>query len=115
MIFAGGVRFIRLRSPEVSGCASLSARAAASRALGVSAVETIHQLTLLVILSGGVVREANEAAVEGPDAAGPTEIRQGILTANSVRMPFHVIVPQSVFGPSTPQIPRFAENLLRSG
>jgi hypothetical protein len=34
MIFAGGVRFIRLRSLGVSGCASLSPRAAASMASG---------------------------------------------------------------------------------
>ena len=32
-----------------------------------------------------------------------------------VRTPFHIIVPQSYFGPSTPQTLRFAENLLRSG
>src|ERR1017187_5339425 len=35
MIFACGVRLIRLRSPGVSGCASPSARAAASMASGV--------------------------------------------------------------------------------
>jgi len=34
MIFACGVRFMRLRSPEVRGCASLSARAAGSMAFG---------------------------------------------------------------------------------
>jgi len=32
-----------------------------------------------------------------------------------VRTPFHIIVPQSYFDPSTPQTRRFAENLLLSG
>jgi len=72
-----------------------------------------------IILSGGIVCEANDAAVEGPPGANPVVKRQGILTTylslNLARMPFHFVVAQSSAGPSTPQVLRFAENLLRSG
>jgi len=50
MIFACGVRFIRLRSPEVSGCASLSAGAAASMALGVMRLSVFLEVVVLLIL-----------------------------------------------------------------
>src|SRR5579872_777438 len=50
MIFACGVRFMRLRSLEVSGCASLSARAAASMALGVMRLSVFLEVVVLLIL-----------------------------------------------------------------
>jgi hypothetical protein len=58
-----------------------------------------------VILSGGVVREANDTAVEGPrccqfnrETSGNSHSKpRGIL----VRMPFHIIAWQSYFGSST--------------
>src|SRR5450631_562138 len=56
MIFACGVRFIRLRSSWVSGCASLSARAAASMASGVMGLSVFLEVVVLLILccpSGG--------------------------------------------------------------
>src|ERR1700685_16637 len=52
IIFACGVRFIRLRSPRVSGCASRSARAAASAAAGVIGIAlcVLPEVVVLLIL-----------------------------------------------------------------
>ena len=50
MIFAWGVRFIRLRSSAVSGCASRSARAAASMAAAVMGLSVLLEVVVLLIL-----------------------------------------------------------------
>src|SRR5216684_1496657 len=50
MILACGVRFIRFRSSAVSGCASRSARAAASTAAGVMGLSVLLEVVILLIL-----------------------------------------------------------------
>src|ERR1039457_6706317 len=53
MIFACGVRFIRLRSASVSGCASRSARAArsiASKDIGLGGLGVLPEIVVLLTL-----------------------------------------------------------------
>src|SRR6266498_2163141 len=60
MIFACGVRFIRLRSSAVRGCASRSARAARSMASEVMGLGVLLKIVFLLILRYSPCRnEAN--------------------------------------------------------
>src|SRR5437016_11489141 len=63
MIFAWGVRFIRLRSSAVRGCASRSARAARSMASELMGLGVLRKVVFLLILRYSACRNEGNSRV----------------------------------------------------